>query len=567
MKFKDFPYVRPDEAKLSGEARTLIEQFNSAENFETADGIYKKLQALSSTFMTQSQIAYIRHCIDTRDEFYKQEADFFDEISPKMNEILLNVSKALYNSKFRREFESKYGSLIFKNIEISMKAFSPEIISEMQQENKLVTEYCNLLASAQIEYEGEKRTLSQMAPFKQDPDDEKRLEAWKADAGFYVENAEKLDSIYDEMVKLRTSMAKKLGYENYTKLGYYRMQRNCYDADDVAKFRNSVVKYIVPIADRLYREQAERTGCSYPLSYADVPLKFRSGNPTPCGTADDILAQAKKFYHELSPETHEFIDEMFDCELMDVLSRTGKAGGGFCTSMPDYKANFIYANFNGTSGDVEVMTHEAGHAFAGYMARNIYPLENMSPTMESCEVHSMSMEFFAWPWIEGFFGKDTEKYYYSHLMGAITFIPYGTMVDHFQHIVYENPGLTPEQRHDEWKKLTAVYMPWVALDGKIPFYSEGRAWQRQSHIYEVPFYYIDYCFAQSVALQYWAMMQKDRHEAWEDYMKFVLPAGTKTFTELVSGAGLASPFEETALKAVADAASTWLDNFDKERLK
>ena len=174
----------------------------------------------------------------------------------------------------------------------------------------------------------------------------------------------------------------------------------------------------------------------------------------------------------------------------------------------------------------------------------------------------MSMEFFAWPWAEGFFGEDTRKFYYSHLSGALTFIPYGTMVDHFQHIVYEKPDMTPAERHGVWKELLGVYMPWMRLDGDIPFYSEGEGWQRQSHIYESPFYYIDYCLAQTVSLQFWAMIQKNLKDAWAHYMAYTVQGGSRTFTELLKNAGLQSPFDENCLKGVCEAASDWLDKFD-----
>lgn len=174
----------------------------------------------------------------------------------------------------------------------------------------------------------------------------------------------------------------------------------------------------------------------------------------------------------------------------------------------------------------------------------------------------MSMEFFAWPWSEGFFGKDTRKFHYSHLASALTFIPYGTMVDHFQHVVYEQPELTPAQRHGVWKELLGVYMPWVRLDGEIPFYSEGEGWQRQHHIYSSPFYYIDYCLAQTVSLQFWAKLQEDLPSAWECYMAYTRQGGSRTFTGLLKNAGLESPFEESCLRGVCQAARRWLEDFD-----
>ena len=399
-------------------------------------------------------------------------------------------------------------------------------------------------------------------PFKSDPDDARRLAAWKAEGQWYKDNQDKLDGIYDQLVHLRDTMGRKLGYEGYTTLGYYRMGRNCYTKEDVEQFRLAVQKYLVPVADGIYREQAKRLGKQYPMSFADNALEFRSGNPRPVGTPEQILEQGRKFYNELSPETSAFFNMMMDNELLDVLSTEGKEGGGYCTSIPDYGVPFIFANFNGTQGDVEVVTHEAGHAFAAYINRDRIPMSTVWPSMEGCEVHSMSMEFMAWPWSEGFFGKDARKFHYSHLASALTFIPYGTMVDHFQHIVYEHPELTPAQRHAEWKRLLGIYMPWQKLDGEIPFYSEGEGWQRQHHIYSSPFYYIDYCLAQTVSLQIWALLQKDQKDAWAHYMAYARQGGSRTFTELLKNAGLESPFDEKCLRGVCETASKWLAGVD-----
>jgi M3 family oligoendopeptidase len=560
------PYQRPDINALQSQLTELIEHLKQAKDFQTADELFHQMDDLASHVATESAIAYIRHSIDTTDAFYEEEINFLDEAGPVLQEYMQNWNETLFHCPFRSEFEQKYGDLLFKNIEIALKAFSPEIISELQQENALCTEYEKLIASAQIPYEGETYTLSQLTPFKQDRDDKRRLTAWNADAGFYAGHQEKLDQIYGDLVALRHKTAQKLGYENFIELGYYRMNRNSYTKEDVELFRKSVVDYLVPVADRICRQQAERLGVSYPLTFPDEALFFRSGNATPKGTPEDILAHGKEFYHELSPETSEFIDFMYENELLDVLSKKGKAGGGYCSHLPDYQSPFIFANFNGTQHDVEVITHEAGHAFAGYTARNIFPSDYQNPTLESCEIHSMSMEFFAWPWAEGFFKEDTEKFHYAHLSGALTFIPYGTMVDHFQHIIYEKPELSPAERHATWRELIGIYMPWTKLD-TIPFYGEGHGWQRQQHIYQSPFYYIDYCLAQTVALEFWALMQKDQNEAWKRYLALVRLAGSKTFTELVAAAGLGTPFGPSALETVSAAATDWLDAFDSSKLK
>ena len=567
MKFSEMKYERPSLDKAKKELSSLIARLENAASYEEAKKVFLEKETFTKHVETMGTLASIRHSIDTRDGFYDAEVKFFNAAGPELQEYFQKWTEAMLKSPFRADFEKEYGDLMFKNAELDLKSFSPEIIPEMQQENDLTQEYEKLLASAAIEFEDKTYTISQLTPFKQDPDDERRLAAWKAEGKWYKDNGEKLDEIYDKLVHLRDTMGKKLGYEGYTTLGYYRMMRNCYTKEDIEKFRKAVVKYLVPVADGIYKEQAKRLGKTYPMSFADNALMFRSGNPVPCGSADDILKAGKKFYDELSPETSAFFNMMLDNELLDVLSKEGKEGGGYCTGIMDYGVPFIFANFNGTQHDVEVVTHEAGHAFECYTNRDRIPSEYIWPSMEACEVHSMSMEFFSWGWAKDFFGDDTDKFLYSHLAGALTFIPYGTMVDHFQHIVYEKPDMTPKERHGVWKELLGVYMPWVRLDGDIPFYADGEGWQRQHHIYSSPFYYIDYCLAQTVALEFWAMLRHDRKNAWEHYMAYTKQGGSKVFTELLSGAGLQSPFDEKCLLDVCGEAEKWLKNFDLSGIK
>ena len=559
MKFSDMNHQRPDLDNLKEQISVLTDRLAAASDYKSAREAFLEKDKLDRHISTLSNLANIRHTIDTRDTFYDGEMQFWNSAGPQLNEYDQKWTTALLTSPFRADFISEFGDVMFLNAEIELKQFSSEIIGDMTEENNLTNEYEKLLASAQIPFEGKMYTLSQLTPLKNDPDDARRLAAWKAEGNWYKENQEKLDTIYDKLVHLRDKMGHKLGYDGFTELGYSRMMRNCYTKEDVDKFRQAVVKYLVPVADSIYKVQAERLGKEYPMSFADNALQFRTGNPKPAGSYDDTIAAGRKFYDELSPETSEFFHTMLDMELMDVLSTEGKASGGYCTSLDDYEVPFIFANFNGTQGDVEVITHEAGHAFAAYTNRSRIPVSTVWPSLEACEVHSMSMEFFAEPWAADFFGADADKFLYSHLAGALTFIPYGTMVDHFQHIVYEKPDLSPSQRHGVWKELLGIYMPWMKLDGEIPFYSDGEGWQRQHHIYSSPFYYIDYCLAQTVSLQFWARIQENQGEAWKTYMRYTEQGGSAVFTKLLENAGLDSPFEESCLKNVCEKASKWLE--------
>ena len=561
MKFSEMPYARPDLSEVKAALADFTARLQAAESFAEADEIFVEEDRLNRHIDSLYNLSYIRHSINTRDEFYDKEAAFWDESLPQLQEAQQAWIDALLKSPYRAQFEEKYGKVPFVNAEIRLRSFTPALVPLMQEENALTTEYEKLLASAQIHFEGKTYTLSQLSPFKTDPDDAKRLAAWQAEGAWFMENGEKLDALYDRLVKLRTEEGKLLGHPDFVPLGYDRMERNCYTREDVKRFRDAVVKYLVPIADSVYRAQAKRLGKAYPMNYADNALMFRSGNPKPAGSPDEIVEEAQKLYNALSPETAEFFTVMRENELMDLLSTEGKEAGGYCTSIHDYEVPFIFANFNGTAADVETVTHEAGHAFADWMNRKRVPAATVWPGLEACEVHSMSMEFFAWENTEGFFGKDAKKFFYSHLAGAIRFIPYGTMVDHFQHIVYEHPEMTPAERHAEWRRLSGIYMPWARLED-IPFYADGRAWQRQHHIYSSPFYYIDYCLAQTVALEFWAKRLDDKKAAWETYMAYTTAGGSLTFTDLLAHAGLESPFDEACLRHICEKAGAWLEACD-----
>ena len=559
MKFADISYTRADFDAAARFYASAAERLSAAGSFEEAEAVFLEVEDFSAKFDTALTVANIRHDIDTRDEFYDAEVAYIDEHAPELEEYVQRWQDALLKTPYRAAFEEKYNRVMFLNAEIDARTFSPEIVPELQRENALTTEYSKLLAGAQIPFEGGVYTLSQLTPIKQDADASRRAAAWAAEDAWYAEHAESLDAIYAELVTLRDKMGRKLGHDGYIPLGYDRMQRNCYDKADVERFRAAVVDYIVPIAYSVYETVAKRLGKSLPMGYADCAMWFTDGNARPVGTPEDILEAGRSFYHELSGETAEFIDHMLENGMMDVLSRPGKAGGGYCTTLTAYKTPYIFANFNGTSGDVEVITHEAGHAFASWTSRDIVPAESSSPSLEGCEVHSMSMEFFAEPWAERFFGADADKFRWQHLADAVTFIPYGTLVDHFQHECYEHPEYTPEQRNAAWSRLAAVYMPWLKPEESLGFYSSGRAWQRQRHIYISPFYYIDYCLAQTVSLEFWTMIKRDKAAAWEKYMAYTRLGGTLTFRELLDMAGLDSPFEPETLKAVAEAAKAWLD--------
>lgn len=558
MKFSEMPYTRPDLEKIKADSAATLERIVSAADPQEQIDAYLDYEQKNKEISTLCSLASVRHSINTRDEFYDKENDYIDEISPTLQELGQKIDMALLNSKFRPQLEERFGKLLFTNLEISVRTMKPEIMELMQEENRLSSEYQKLYASAAVEWEGETLPLPKLGPFLQSTDRAVRKAAWEVRGAWFEAHREQLDELFDKLVKNRDAQGRAMGYENYIPLAYDRMGRNCWGPKECAAFREQIARDIVPLVVRVKKEQARRIGVDDP-KYYDSSLSFPDGNAKPQGSAEEILAAGREMYHELSDETGEFIDFLYDGELLDVLSREGKAPGGYCTNFPSYKAPFIFSNFNGTSGDVDVLTHEAGHAFADYRAaRKDFLSALKNPTMEACETHSMSMEFLTAPWHEKFFGPQTRKYEIHHCESSLVFIPYGCMVDEFQHKVYEDPDMTPEQRNQLWTELEAKYRPWLDYDG-APFYSRGAFWQQQLHIYLYPLYYIDYCMAQTMAFQFWLLSMEDRDEAWKRYLAFVDLGGTRTFDELVAGAGMKVPYSPGCMKEIGEKISKWID--------
>ena len=564
MKFNEYKYEHLDLEKIKKEFSELIESFEKAENVEGQVNAFDEIIKLRNHIETMQTLVSVRHSIDTNDEFYDKENEYMDEISPILFGFTNDFYKALVNSKFKDELVKKYGKFLFDLAENTLKTFSPEIIPDAQEENRLSSKYSKLIASAKIDFDGKELNLSQMVPYTQSKDRNVRIEAAKKVAQFFSENQDEFDNIYDSLVKVRTRMAQKMGYKNFVEFGYKQLSRLEYNAKMVEGYRKQVLENIVPLHTELRERQKKRLGVEK-LKFYDEAIKFNSGNADPHGSPEWILNNGKTMYKELSKETDEFFTFMTENNLLDLLSKKGKMSGGYCTYIPEHKAPFIFANFNGTSHDIDVLTHEAGHAFQVYQSRGFEVPEYLWPSYEACEIHSMSMEFLTWPWMDLFFENDTDKYKFIHLSEALLFIPYGVTVDEFQHWVYENPEATPKERREKWIEIEKKYLP-TRDYGEVEELKNGIFWFRQGHIFSSPFYYIDYTLAQVCAFQFWIKSRENREKAWQDYLNLCKLGGSKPFFELMKSANLKIPFEEGTLAFVIPKIKEYLDNVDDMNL-
>lgn len=560
LTFSELTYVRPDLNVLETSMHAAIDRLREATDVDTANNAISEINTLRNQFETASQLVEIRHTIDTRDGFYETEQGFFDEAGPVYQGYVSSYYQALTTHPLRSSLESTWGKQLFLLAEASLKTFSDEIIPKLQEENRLASEYTKLMSAAQIEFDGKTLNLSQFGPYLQSADRTVRKAASEARYGYLKEHGDAIDTIYDKLVHVRTDIAKTLGFPSFVELGYARMLRVDYDQSMVENYRQQILETIVPIATSLKERQQRRIGVDS-LYYYDEGFAFKTGNATPQGEEAFIIEGGKKMYRDMSPETNEFFEYMLERGALDLTAKPGKAGGGYCTYIADEKLPFIFSNFNGTAGDIDVLTHEVGHAFQVYESRHFTVPEYGFPTYEACEIHSMSMEYFAYPWMEEFFGDQTAKYKFSHLAGGVTFLPYGVAIDEFQHVIYNQPELTPAERRTAWRDIEKKYLLHRNYE-ENDYLDSGAWWHQQGHVFGSPFYYIDYTLAQVCAFQFYAWMEQDREAAWKSYLELCKAGGSESFLTLVERAGLKSPFAPGTVGAAVEPIKAYLSETD-----
>ena len=562
---EDVDIETPNKDEIIKEGNEIDDRLVNATNKDEAIQAVLDYFKFSDDLHTISSLVNIRYTINTKDEKYSKLYNLLNEISPEIEEVTNKIDTDMLNSKFRKDLEERFGTLLFKQAELSRKTFDSKIVKDLVEENKLVTEYIDLVSSGLIEFKGEKFSISQMGKYTTSLDRETRKEAsakvWK----FYSDNDEKLGDIYSRMIQVRTKIAKTLGYKNFVQLGYDRMGRLDWNQDDAKIYREKILNYIVPLSEKIKAEQRERVGLGSDYRYYDEVIFYKTGNPKPYGNTEDLVNAAKQMYSELSPVASYYFNFMVDHHCLDLDAKPGKAGGGYMDYIPSLKTSFIFSNSNGTSGDVDTLTHEFGHSLQGFLGGENEVPSYRQPGMECCEMHSMSMEFLTYPWMNLFFKKDTEKYLYQHLADAITFIPYGCIVDAFQTYCYEHPELTHKERKAYWRCLEKQYLPSKDYTGN-DFLESGGYWMRQSHIFECPLYYLDYTIAQVVALEFFQESRVDKDKALDKYLNFCKLAGKYPFKTLLKEANIKNPMDGDTLKEVSEDVMSYLSTFNTKEL-
>jgi M3 family oligoendopeptidase len=495
---------------------------------------------------TWSALVHLRFAQDTTDAAAKAAREYADALHPVITEYETAFKRRLLALPQARAIAGEHAARLW---ETDITTFDPAIKADLEEESRVAARYTELLASAKLSLDGTQTNLSGLAPFTESPDRETRHRAEQARWAFFAANGEELDTIYDQLVHLRDGMARKLGFASYTPLGYRRLRRVDYGPNEVARYREEVATYVVPLVARILEQRRREHGWDK-LRFWDETLVDSAGNPKPAGDHDYLVAEAARMFEEIDPRLAGFYRAMQEGGFLDLKNRPGKAGGGFCTSFPTVGMPFIFANFNGTHNDIGVFTHEMGHAFQNWESRDQPGIDYLWPTMEAAEINSMGLEFLTLPAIGHLLGEaQRERFARMHLISSLSFLPYGVCVDHFQHEVYANPAATPAERHAMWQRLERHYMPWTDY-GDLAYPAKGGRWQAKQHIYNGPFYYIDYTLALCCAMQLWVQSRHDFRAAFDAYVALCGRGGSAPFGELVHSAGLLSPFEPGALAGV-----------------
>lgn len=549
-KISEYTYERADVDGAIAFIDGLCRRAGAASSATELAALRDELNAYYARFSTAAALAMIRHSLDVRDGFYAAEQDYYDENLPRLSAAMTRFDRALIDSPYADGLSRIVNPIIVDNIRAGLRVMDERIIAECVEENKLVTEYDKLLASQTYEWNGKKVTLSEMHGFCKSPERAVRKRAFDVIGDTLMQIRDRLDDLFDRLVKVRTAMAKKMGFENFVEMGDLRIGHIGYGREQIRVFRESALADAVPVLCELKRELARKLGLSDGMHLYDNDIYTVGGNVDPVGDARDMFAAAQRMYDDMNADLGAFFKRMCDAEAIDYASRDGKMGGGYAEMLFAYGQPFIFANFNGTMDDVGVLTHELGHAYAFYRAaKNNIDLSLFVGGMETAETHSMSMEALCNRYNAEFYAGRAEEATYQQIFDALNFLPYGVTVDYFQQLVYEKPDMTPAERRALWAELEARFRPYLDMSD-MPYYREGGRWQYQKHIFESPFYYIDYCLSTCLALQFGEIADSDYADALGRYLDLVEAGGTKSIDELAHGAGLTSPFDAGALKSL-----------------
>lgn len=557
MKLQDYVYQRPDPAKVKETYENLTPQVQNATTADAQIAAVDQVMALRKELFSMRELVKIRYAQNTSEPFYRGEDAFWASFNPVWTAMDLSFLDVLRNSPFCAALEEKYGKQTFTIIDHEHAVFSDDIVEEIKQENTLISESIRLSAGNVI-LDGKEQPYPAAVALFSSTDRAQRQKGFAAYEDFFVKRAADFDRVFYDLIKVRQAQAKKLGFASYVDMSFRIRQRVRYTLQDVRKLREEVKEYVVPVNTEIRRMQRERLGLEK-LYFYDEEIMFPSLPRLEFKGEDAIKEITRTAMKNLGKEADEYYSFLMDRELLDLYARPNKALGGMTYYVPKYASPMIETNFSDIPYDVNVYAHELGHGFQAYRTPVPEAMELFYPGSDTMEVHAMSMEFFFWKNYDLYFDGDLRKQKYTHLASVLQTLAWCCIIDEFQDIVYSREDYTPEDYKEIWKKLEKEYLP-HRYYGEDSFFNQGTFWYKQLHLFQTPFYYIDYALAQTSAIQFFMKDNEDHETAWQAYLKLCQVGGNAPYLDAIAMCGISSPFEDGLIERLSSYCKNYLDH-------
>ncbi|MGN0482112.1 MAG: M3 family oligoendopeptidase [Lachnospiraceae bacterium] len=555
-KFSQLAYTPSDYEKINQKLESLTKKITEAKRVEDVIAGIEESETLMDQVSYSYNLAFIRSSLDCTDEFY-QDAIQKEGAGISMLQTA-PFHKALLDSPFLPELEKRYGTEFRPVLEqnFQTKVGGHEL---MAKEQVLVSQYQQKKASLQVKFRGKQYSEGEMFVFFDDPNRQTRLDARKALAQAVLEQKETFAPMLTELISLRDQIAKENGFENYLEYANASYSRRGYGEAEMTAFCQQVKEELVPLLSELREEQRKRLGVEKLMSY-DEHIYFADGNAAPAGDAAFLTEQSKKMYDALSPELGTFFKAMVESESLDVAPSVHKvAGMGFCTDVSREYLPYVFGNCNGTDTDVEVFTHEIGHAWQGYLTKKQVDLDLLQQMpLDAVEIPSKTMELFTYPYAENFFGKDAAKFRQGHFIGALREIASYCSIHEFNTWIYTHVGASFEELTEKQIEIEKLYHPELDYGEMEPYVLQGCDLMRSMAVYMFPRYVISYALSEMCAMDLFRQMKEDPAAAWAAYGKLCSVGGSLSYPDILAGAGLEPAYAKNRVGKVVTFAREYI---------
>jgi len=550
-----FTPIAVDEVTLDdvkAEYDTIERRIDEASGPQDLIEAIERWNELKRRIMSWDTLVILRFRQDVRDAEWRDRSERQDAMSAQSRLQDLSIKRKVIESPWKADVTARFGPQALRLWEADSKTYNASIDELVIREGKLERDYVALTGNLTVAFQGRRFQYADMRGNLNDPDRSVRYESERAKWEALSTQQEDLDRIYHDLVQTRDKIAKRLGFDTFIHVGYARLRRVDYNHTDVARLRDAIETEVVPLATRIVERSAVRRGYERTMVWDETALL-----PAPASIhikGPGLISDVPAILQEVHSELAAFGMFMREHNYFDFESREGKSPGAFCATFPTAGHPFIYASFNSSKDDVEFLIHEMGHAFQWSLCKRAVLADYYFPTPEGSEIHAMSLSHLARPALCRYLGIDEAEGTGETVATSILFLCYTAAMDYFQERVYTEPNATPDGRRRFWLEAQARYMPWRDY-GDISYPAAGNVWQQQPHIYNYALQYMCYGLAQTCALQFRFMAREDEKKAMERYLALCRLGGALPFLELVSSAGLKSPFDPDTFAFIAEGAA------------